>query len=167
MAEGLSSAFDQAFARTLGAEGGYVDDPNDPGGATRYGITERTARANGYSGPMRDLPLAKAKDIARTAFWDRYLLDDLEPAVAMQVFDFIYNSGPRPAIEALQRCCGASVDGVLGPKTVLATHKVAVPTLIGRYAARRLLFLADDPKWPDYGRGWTIRVAHNLLDGAS
>lgn len=163
----MTTAFDRAFARTLGAEGGYVDNPKDPGGATRYGITERVARANGYSGAMRDLPLAKAKQIARTEFWDPYLLDDLDPTVAMPVFDFIYNSGPRPAVNALQASCGATVDGRLGPKTVAATRRVEVPVLIGRYAARRMLFLADDPKWPDFGRGWTIRVASNLLEGVS
>ena len=50
--------FEHAFERLIGHEGGFVDHPSDPGGATRYGITERVARANGYTGSMREFPLA-------------------------------------------------------------------------------------------------------------
>ena len=57
--------FERAFEKLLGHEGGFVDHPKDPGGATRYGITQRVARANGYEGDMRNLPISEAKRIAR------------------------------------------------------------------------------------------------------
>lgn len=57
--------FERAFEKLLGHEGGFVDHPKDPGGSTRYGITQRVARANGYEGDMRNFPLAEAKRIAR------------------------------------------------------------------------------------------------------
>ena len=62
--------FDQAFEKLLGHEGGFSDHPSDPGGATRYGITQRVARLNGYIGDMRELPIDKAKDIARREYWN-------------------------------------------------------------------------------------------------
>ena len=52
--------FERAFEKLLGHEGGFVDHPKDPGGATRYGITQRVARANGYVGDMRNFPLSEA-----------------------------------------------------------------------------------------------------------
>src|SRR5689334_18971880 len=64
----LVSGFDSVFTTTLALEGEYSDDPNDSGGATRYGVTERVARANGYTGPMRELPLADARRIAKSQY---------------------------------------------------------------------------------------------------
>ena len=53
--------FDQAFRNMIGHEGGYVNDPRDPGGETNHGVTKRVAVANGYTGSMKDLPLDTAK----------------------------------------------------------------------------------------------------------
>ena len=55
--------FDEAFDRLLGHEGGYVNDPRDPGGETMWGITKRVALVNGYTGPMREMTQAQAKAI--------------------------------------------------------------------------------------------------------
>lgn len=163
-AKPMMSAFDQAFDELLGNEGGYVDNPADPGGATRWGITERVARANGYEGDMQVFPQDLARIIARKLYWNPYLLDQLDRRVAFQVFDAIYNSGPR-AVEWLQEACGAHVDGQLGPITVAAAGRVAPAALIARFDARRLLFLANLDTWPSFGRGWARRIANNLLQG--
>ncbi len=159
-----SAAFLAAWALVLGNEGGFVDNPADPGGATCWGVTERVARAAGYTGAMRDLPRLTAEQIGYERYWHPYRLDELDPRVATQVFDGIYSSGPG-AVRWLQQACGAKADGDLGPKTIAAAAAVPAPKLIARFDARRLLFLADLPTWPSFGRGWARRIGDNLLKG--
>ncbi len=159
-----SAAFLAAWALVLGNEGGFVDNPADPGGATCWGVTERVARAAGYTGAMRDLPRLTAEQIGYERYWHPYRLDELDPRVATQVFDGIYNSGPR-AVLWLQQACGVEEDGDLGPITVKAANLIPPPKLIARFDARRLLFLADLTTWPSFGRGWARRIGNNLLQG--
>jgi lysozyme family protein len=154
-----------AWRDVVGAEGGYSDDPADPGGETMYGITERVARAHGYQGAMRDLPQSTAEAIGYDEYWRPYFLDKLGPSLAAQVFDAIYNSGPENPVKWLQASCNVKQDGVIGPITLAAANAVPEAKMIGRFDARRLLFLANLPIWPNFGRGWARRVANNLLRG--
>lgn len=98
--------FDSAFARVVGIEGSYSDDPRDSGGATMFGITERVARAHGYVGRMDQMPLAKAKEIYRASYWDVLHLDYISlhaPALAAELFDSSVNCGTMVAGMWLQR----------------------------------------------------------------
>lgn len=115
-------------------EGGFVDDPEDSGGATRFGITEAVARAHGYKGDMRNLPKAFAIDVYRQAYWTPLRLDQVlvsSPAIALELFDTAVNSGVSRAGEFLQRSLNVlnrrgkdyddiTVDGLVGPKTLAA-----------------------------------------------
>ena len=155
--------FDRAFEKLLGHEGGFVDHPKDPGGATRYGITQRVARANGYVGDMRNFPLSEAKRIARKDYWDAVRADDMPDAVRFDLFDAAYNSHPTQATKWLQRAAGADDDGIIGPKTLLAVRMADPHRLASRFNGHRLRFLTDLKTWPTFGRGWARRVADNLL----
>ena len=161
------SAFDAAFAALMQHEGAYADNPADPGGATKWGITERVARRYGYTGPMADLPQSTARAIAKTEYWDSVRGDEVSPALALQLLDAAYNSGPARAIQWLQQALGstgAAVDGVFGPATMAAVR--AYPNearLIGRLNAFRLQYLAALPTWATFGKGWARRIADNLL----
>lgn len=156
--------FDKAFDRLLGHEGGFVDHPRDPGGATRWGITQRVARAHGYQGEMRELPVAEARRIARIAYWDAVRADEVPDAVRYDLFDAAYNSGPEQATKWLQRAAGADDDGKLGPKTLLAARMADPQLLAKRFNGHRLRFMTDLKTWPDFGRGWARRIAANLLE---
>lgn len=128
------NAFDKALKHTLGIEGGYSDDKRDSGGKTRYGITEAKARAFGYAGDMRDLPLDIAKLIYREDFWDIIRLDqvvELSEIVALEMFDTSVNCGPGVPVKFLQRLLNAFnrqqtdyadivVDGAMGRNTLAA-----------------------------------------------
>lgn len=155
--------FDQAFQRLLGHEGGFVDRPQDPGGATCWGITERVARAAGYLGPMRELPQATAKRIARAQYWDAVQADKLPAALRFHVFDAAYNSGVGAAVRMLQRALGVRQDGQIGPMTLAAAAAADPGMLVARFSGARLQLLADLPTWPAFGKGWARRVADNLL----
>lgn len=158
------SSFDDAFTALIGNEGGYSNNPADPGGETMWGITARVARKHGYLGDMHYLPQPTAMAIAKAEYWDAVRGDELSPRLAFQLFDTCYNSGAEEAVMLLQRSLGIAADGRFGPATMNAVK--AFPDedkLIGRLDAYRLLFMADLAGWPTFGKGWARRIANNLL----
>lgn len=161
----IMSSFDDAFAALLGNEGGYVDNPNDPGGATMWGITERVARAHGYTGAMQDLPQDFAKQIAKTCYWDPFQCDQFDPRIGFQVFDAAYNGGD-PA-QWLQQAAGVAADGIIGAQTVGAVRAADPMKIVMRFDAYRLRYLGNLPIWPSFGHGWANRIANNLIRGAA
>lgn len=159
--------FESAFTALIGNEGGYVDNPKDPGGATRYGVTQRVARKHGYMGDMRELPLETARAIAKAEYWTPAGCDKLEAHVAFQVFDGAYNSGVAQSVKWLQAAVGATMDGRFGPQTQAMAAAKDPDDVCLMYDAARLLFLASLPTWPTFGRGWARRIAFNLQRAAS
>ena len=125
---------DDLINAVIAREGGFGDHPADRGGATRWGITEAVARADGWSGPIRDLPRDRAVAIYRRLYWSRPGLDvvaALAPKLAAELFDTAVNMGPAVAIGFLQRALTAlnrgggdyadiAVDGRVGPDTLAA-----------------------------------------------
>lgn len=154
--------FEEAFARLIAHEGGFVDHPADPGGATRWGVTERVARAHGYRGSMRDFPISEARRIYRALYWDAVKADQLPAAVRFHVFDAAVNSGVSQAAKWLQRAVGVKDDGVIGPATIAAANRFTGSALAARFSGARLQFMADLPTWATFGRGWARRIADNL-----
>ena len=151
--------FDQAFTHVLRSEGGFVDHPNDPGGATNWGITERVARENGYAGSMRDLPQDAAKEIYRRMYWDAVTADSLPSQIRYAMFDAAVNSGVGQAARWLQRAVGVADDGRIGPVTLRAVGQVSPDKLLRSMLAQRLLFMTNLTGWNSFGRGWARRIA--------
>lgn len=151
--------FDQAFDILLKHEGGFSDHAADPGGKTRYGITEAVAREVGYRGDMRELPLDLAKRIYKDRYWDAVRAEELPAAVRYAVFDAAVNSGPRQAILWLQRAVGVKDDGIIGPQTLAAVHAADPERLLRRMLAQRLRFMTNLPNWGSFSRGWARRIA--------
>lgn len=151
--------FDAAFDLILKHEGGFSDHAADPGGKTRYGITEAVAREVGYRGDMRELPLDLAKRIYKDRYWDTVKAEQLPPAVRYVVFDAAVNSGPGQAVKWLQRALGVADDGVIGPKTLAAANAANPDALRMRMLSQRLRFMAGLTNWPAFSRGWAIRIA--------
>lgn len=159
------SSFDDAFDALIGNEGGYSDNPKDPGGATMWGVTERVARASGYTGSMQDLPRDTAKAIAKKLYWDPLHLDAFDPRVAFQIFDANYNGG-HPILWA-QGASGAKVDGLMGPRTIAAVQAVPPWQFILKWNSLRLRYYTSLPTWNTFSKGWCRRIASNLERGAS
>lgn len=152
--------FDQAFERLLGHEGGYVNNPADPGGETNFGVSKRSYPAEDIKG----MTLARAKAIYRRDFWEQSGCDTLPKRIRFLMFDAGVNSGPKVAIKLLQRAVGEVEDGILGPKTLKAAQSHPAAALVAKLSAHRLLFLTALPTWPTFGKGWARRVADNLLE---
>lgn len=159
------SDFDKAWSALVGNEGGYSNNPADPGGETMWGITARVARSHGYTGAMRDLPQETAKQIAKAEYWDRFHCDDLSDELAFQVLDTAYNGGFP--VQWIQRAAGVIEDGQLGPATLNAVRSADQDKLCLRFNAYRIQYLASQRVWPTFGRGWMNRIANNLLRAAS
>lgn len=157
----MSTSFDTAWARLLANEGGYSDAAGDTGGKTRWGITEAVARANGYTGDMRDLPQATAMQIAKADYWTPIRGDELPPELAFQVLDGAYNSGAKRSIQWLQAAAAVDQDGVFGPLTMKAVQLSNPCALICRYNGFRLEAMTTF-NWQAFGKGWARRIAKNL-----
>jgi len=151
-----------AFDKLLGHEGGYVDHWLDPGGKTRYGITEAVAREVGYRGDMRELPLDLAQRIYKERYWDAVQAESLPADVRYIVFDGAVNSGVAQSAKWLQRACGVKDDGVVGPQTIRAANALSPDGLKRKILAQRLRFMATLSNWQAFGRGWANRIADLL-----
>lgn len=151
-----------AFEKLLKHEGGYSNHPADPGGKTRYGITEAVAREVGYRGNMNELPLELAQRIYKEKYWDAVQAEALPPDVRYIVFDGGVNSGIVQSAKWLQRACGVKDDGVIGPITIRAANALHPEGLKRKILAQRLRFMATLPNWPAFSRGWANRISDLL-----
>jgi lysozyme family protein len=159
--------FDQAFTALIGNEGGYSNHKADPGKATMWGITEAVAREAGYTGAMIDLRKDQAAAIYRSNYWTPIKADSLPDQIRFDVFDACVNSGVAQASRWLQRSLGVADDGVIGPVTLAALQKADGDKLLRRFTGQRLLFMTNLSTWPSFGRGWAVRIANNLINGAA
>ena len=157
-----ASIFPRALARVLAHEGGWSDDPADPGGATNLGVTIGTLSLwlgrPATKAEVRALTSATVAPIYRRRFWDAIQGDALPAGLDYALFDFAVNSGPKRAVIGLQRALGIADDGRLGPVTLAALQGRDVPALIGALCDGRLAFLRALSTWPRFGRGWGRRV---------
>ena len=157
-------SFERAFDLLMDREGGYSNDPDDPGGETMWGVTARVARSYGYTGPMRELPKDTAMAICKKHYWDPLRLDEFEGRVSFQVLDAHYNGG-HPVVW-MQQASGAHPDGVLGPATIAAVKATDPLKFIMRFTALRQGYLAALKVWPSFSKGWINRTSKNLIEGA-
>ena len=158
--------YSHALDLVLDHEGGYVDHPRDPGGATNRGITHRTYLAYlDRKGLMRRhvkyATMPETKEIYKDQYWDTVKGDKLPSGIDYAVFDAAVNSGPSRAIKWLQRSLGVAADGALGPKTmdaVMSLDQEEEVAVIQKMLALRLGFMKRLNHWPTFGRGWQKRV---------
>lgn len=155
--------FDGAFDRLMGNEGGYVNDPADPGGETNWGISKRAYPDVDIKNLTRD----GAKAIYLADFWNHVGAEGLPDGVVFQLFDFAVNSGIQTAIRHFQDAIDVAEDGNFGPVSKTAAAKFSEAELIMRILGARLYFMTSCSNWPDAGKGWARRIASDLLFGAT
>lgn len=157
-------AFARALPLILVHEGGYVNHPKDPGGATNKGVTQATydgwrARKGLPSQSVRSITDDEIAAIYRRDYWDKVKGDDLPAGVAYAVFDFAVNSGVDRASRYLQKVIGAAQDGEIGPATVAAAKARSQATIIDMLCDERMAYLRSLKTFSTFGKGWTRRVA--------
>ena len=151
-------SFDQSFDRLIDVEKGYVNNPDDKGGPTKFGISQRS-----YPNvDIENLTLFGAKQIYWTDFWLRGSMDQYDGAIAFQVFDAAVNHGMETALRLLQRAAGVADDGHIGPITIAAVKQMKVTDMLMCFLAERIEFWTKCSTWDTFGKGWARRAASDL-----
>ena len=145
--------FDDIIEKVLEHEGGYVNDPKDAGGETKYGISKRAYPDE----DIKELTIERAKELYKRDYWDRYRTADLPDRLRHIYVDMCINMGGRRAIKILQEACNSKnankidVDGGIGPATIKAASNVEP----FRLRAYRVMFYAElVMKKPEQERFW-------------
>ena len=159
----MENNFEQCFALVLRNEGGYVDNPHDPGGATNLGCTKDTWEAwVGHPVTKDDIRALTPNDVMplyKAKYWDTVKGDDLPYGVDYAVFDFAINSGPSRAAKALQSVLSVTVDGQIGDATLRAFEAANPRDVATAVCEARLAFLQSLPTYGTFGKGWSKRVS--------
>ena len=160
----MKTNYPASLAAVLKHEGGYSNNPKDPGGATMKGVTQAVYDA--YR-KRHGIPTAAVKGIDdrelqaiyKQQYWDIVRGDDLPSGLDYCVFDFAVNSGPGKSVEYLQSALGVKTDGVMGNITLHAADTTDARKTINEVCDRRLAFLKRLKIWSEFGKGWSARVA--------
>lgn len=162
-----TARFERCLDEVLRHEGGYVDHPKDPGGATNLGVTLGTAKAHGLDMDgdgdvdkidVRNLKPRDVRPVYRKAYWLAVGCDGLQAGVDLMVFDLAVNSGTKRAALFLQEAVGAKADGKVGPMTLGAARAIPPTELVKRLRDRRERFYRGLPTFGTFGRGWMRRL---------
>lgn len=141
-------------------EGGYSNNPTDPGKETMWGITKAVAFAHGYTGNMRLLPKTTAEAIYRTAYWTSMMLDEMPEVLRFPAFDAAVNNGVGRSSMWLQQSIGVSQNGKIDDYDVQQANLLTNPYPAAcEMVSLRLEFYTSLPTWGGYGKGWTRRIA--------
>lgn len=148
----MNHRFEIAFRIVVGEEGGLSDDPRDPGGLTKYGISKRAYPDE----DIANLTLDRARELYRRDYWNRVRGDDLPFRWALLVFDAAVNQGVDPAIRMMQDALGVLVDGRIGPRTIAAAQ-VGDDRRPARFLALRVFRYQRTKNFDRFGYGWITR----------
>jgi len=167
----MQSNWQKSFEMMLKSEGGYVNNPADPGGMTNLGVTKATwenwvGRASDEA-EMRNLTPEKVAPLYKNKFWDMCRCDDLPSGVDYLVFDFAVNAGPGRSAKILQTAVGATPDGGIGPMTLAAVAKYDANELVEKFSQAKEDFYRSLPTFGTFGKGWLNRVADVKLKASS
>ncbi len=161
-----ASNYKASLALVLAHEGGYVNHPKDPGGATNKGVTQKVydayRRVKGAKlQSVRYISDDEVSEIYQKQYWKLVRGDSLPAGLDYAVFDFGVNSGISRAVRYLQRLVGVEDDGIIGNMTLAAIYDAAKKNeeaLIVNYCANRMVFLKSLGTFSTFGKGWTRRV---------
>lgn len=161
--------FEKCLSLLLKHEGGWVDHPEDPGGATNKGITKKTYESflgrEVQASELKNISKKDVEKIYKTLYWNKIAGDELPAGIDYIVFDLCVNGGPRRAIRTLQKALNntvnweLAVDGVLGPKTHSALSHPFIDhnKIIDRLTREKGKFYRKLKTFNAFGRGWWRR----------
>lgn len=163
-----ASNFPAALAAILKYEGGWTNNPADPGGATNLGVTQKTLSdwlgRRASIAEVRMLTPETVAPIYKARYWDAIQGDALPAGVDLIVFDTAVNSGPGRAAKLLQGAVGTIADGSIGPATLAAVAAHSATDIIDRFSAAHEAFYRGLPTFATFGKGWMnrLRAVHAL-----
>lgn len=156
-----SENFRRCLEFVLQEEGGWADNPRDPGGKTMRGITLRTFQAffhGGTAEQLRAITEDQAGTIYRRNYWAMIGCDNLPSGIDLMVFDFGVNAGPSRSIGYLQVIAGVTRDGIDGAITEAAVAKLPATLIITKLAGMQRAHYRALPTYDEFGDGWEART---------
>ena len=159
----MLSNWQKSFELMLKSEGGYVNNPADPGGMTNLGVTKSTwenwVGRESDEAEMRGLTPEKVEPLYKKKYFDAVRGDELPMGLDYLMFDFAVNAGAGRAIKTLQTAVGVTPDGGFGPMTMAAVLAVDPVELIERFSQAKKDFYRSLTTFSTFGKGWLNRVA--------
>lgn len=168
----MKSNYARCLELVLKSEGGYSNNPADPGAKTMQGITQRVydayrdgkGRARQTVRSIADYELA---EIYAKQYWQPISGDDLPAGLDYITFDAAVNSGVTRGATWLQVALGVAADGHIGVITLAATKQADASAIVRNALDNRMVFLKGLKTWPDFGKGWTNRIDNVRRDALS
>ena len=158
----MEANFFKSLEMVLKHEGGFVDHPEDPRGATNKGITHKTysdflGRPLEDVSELKNIPDEHVQKIYKNGYWDRVKADQLSSGVDFCIFDWAVNSGPGRAAKALQKAVMVTQDGAIGPMTLAAVEEELPEEIIEKVTKEREEFYRSLRTFDTFGKGWLRR----------
>jgi len=167
----MKENFVASLKHLLKSEGGFTNDPRDPGnklpdgraGSTMLGVTQATWES--FIGKrvtqeqMKQLKPESVGPIYKVKYWDAVKGDELPAGLDYLMFDFAVNAGPGRAIKIMQKALGTTPDGAIGPLTMKALHAASAEELIEKFSEEKEAYYRSLPTFGTFGKGWLSRVA--------
>lgn len=167
----MKDNFEKCFQLVLEHEGGFVNNPKDPGGTTNLGVTQRNwevyLNRSVTETEMRALTPDDVKLFYKELYWDRIKGDQLPAGIDYAAFDLAVNSGVYKAARYLQQIAGVADDGIIGPKSLEAIMACDPEEVVDVLCDMRLDFLKRLSTFSTFGKGWSHRVAEVKLKAIS
>jgi len=158
----MNENWEKSFQMVLKHEGGYVNNPKDPGGMTNLGVTKKVweefVGREVDESEMRALTPDVVKPLYKKNYWDKIKGDQLPSGVDYAAYDLAVNSGTGRAVKYLQQIAGVHADGVIGPQSMEAILACDPVQTVDAICDMRLDFLQKLPTWSTFGKGWGRRV---------
>lgn len=160
----IEDGFLRCLAVVLASEGGFSNNPSDPGGATNFGITQKTLAqwrdvAEVPVASIQGLTQAEAAEIYRATYWLPMGCSHLPSGIDLVVFDLGVNAGTKTSVRLLQKIVGVTQDGSVGPMTLAAVKRMDPKKLIEAFSDGRLAYYRSLDGFATFGKGWEIRTA--------
>jgi len=156
----MSSNFQECLDLVLKSEGGWVNNPADPGGETNLGVTKRVWEE--YVGhAVQSLKKLTKDDVAplyELKYWRPCYCEVLPRGLDFVVFSMGVNAGPGRSVKLLQQSIGCVPDGVIGPRTRELISASNSANLIAKFSETRREYYRSLKTFPIFGKGWVARV---------
>lgn len=155
--------FQTCLRTVLLYEGGFSNHPEDPGGATKYGITKKVfeewAECSVTVEDIKNLTIADVEPIYFNKYWERMRCGEMPIGVDLMVFDFGVNAGPMRSIRFLQEVVHAHQDGIIGTETLGLVNEFHNPVIIvTNLSQKRKSYYKSLRTYATFGRGWDRRT---------
>ena len=147
----------------LKSEGGFSNNPHDPGGMTNLGVTKKAWEAYVQQqvdeAEMRGLTPEIVAPFYKTRYWDACKCDQLPLGIDYAVFDFAVNAGVNRASKTMQTALGTAADGIVGPATIGVAINADPDHFLEKFSAAKEQFYRNLPTFEHFGKGWLRRVS--------